>query len=232
MESEEGEEAMSLRTAILRNFRASLDVSGDENGRQTAVSERLAKTPRNLIPARGRLPLNGRLALFSDQAEKVGATVARIPAAEEAPRAIADYLRARNLPPAVRMGNDPRLEAMPWDTVATLDVAKGASGGKDLTGVSHAFAGVAETGTLVLTSGVDNPTTLNFLPETHIIVVAAEDVTGDMETVWDRLRAFYGKGTMPRCVNMVSGPSRSADIEQTLLLGAHGPKDVHVLVVG
>ncbi|MFX8828968.1 LUD domain-containing protein, partial [Acinetobacter baumannii] len=78
---------------------------------------------------------------------------------------------------------------------------------------------VAESGTLVLTSGRDNPTTLNFLPEYHVVVVEASDIAGDYETIWNRVRAAYGKGTMPRTVNMVTGPSRSGDIEQTLLLG-------------
>jgi L-lactate dehydrogenase complex protein LldG len=95
--------------------------------------------------------------------------------------------------------------------------------------VSHAFGGVAESGTLVLTSGRDNPTTLNFLPDTHIVVIDAKDIAGDYETLWARLR---GQGAMPRTVNWITGPSRSADIEQTLILGAHGPRRLHVMVVG
>ena len=97
---------------------------------------------------------------------------------------------------------------------------------------SHAFAGVAETGTLVLLSGPDNPTTLNFLPDTHIVMLSADDVAGDYETVWRRLRERYGPGALPRTVNLITGPSRSADIEQTLILGAHGPRALHILVVG
>ena len=83
-----------------------------------------------------------------------------------------------------------------------------------------------------LASGQDNPTTLNFLPETHIVVLRAEGVAGDYETVWAKLRARYGKGALPRTVNWVTGPSRSGDIEQTILLGAHGPRRLHVVVVG
>jgi L-lactate dehydrogenase complex protein LldG len=98
--------------------------------------------------------------------------------------------------------------------------------------VSHAFAAVAETGTLVLTSGADNPTTLNFLPDVHIVVVAARDVAPDFESALTRLRGRFGAGVMPRAVNMITGPSRSADIEQTLILGAHGPRKLHVVVVG
>jgi L-lactate dehydrogenase complex protein LldG len=91
---------------------------------------------------------------------------------------------------------------------------------------------VAESGTLALLSGPDNPTTLNFLPDTHIVVVDAGDIVGDYETVWRRLRERYGAGSMPRTVNFVTGPSRSADIEQTIILGAHGPRALHILVVG
>jgi L-lactate dehydrogenase complex protein LldG len=113
-----------------------------------------------------------------------------------------------------------------------MEVLRGPSDGHDLAAVSHAFTAVAETGTLVLTSGPDNPTTLNFLPDVHIVVVDAADVAADFETVMERLRERYGTGIMPRTVNMITGPSRSADIEQTLLLGAHGPRKLHVIVVG
>lgn len=84
----------------------------------------------------------------------------------------------------------------------------------------------------MLTSGPDNPTTVNFLPEVHVVAVAAGDIAGDYETVLGRLRETYGKGEMPRTVNLITGPSRSADIEQTLLLGAHGPRRLHVMIVG
>ena len=128
----------------------------------------------------------------------------------------------------VRRGGDPRLEAMPWGKERTLEVGVGASDGHDLVAVSHAFGGVAESGTLMLTSGADNPTTLNFLPDTHVVVLDAADVTGDYETLWQRLRERCGDGVLPRTVNLITGPSRSADIGQTLILGAHGPRRLHV----
>ena len=80
-------------------------------------------------------------------------------------------------------------------------------------------------------SGPDNPTTLNFLPEHHVVVVSAKDIAGNYETVWDALRKKFG-AELPRTVNWITGPSRSADIEQVHLHGAHGPKGLHVLVVG
>jgi len=223
---------MSVRGSILRKIRSSLATSETDEARRDAVAVRLADSPKNLIPARGQLPLAARLDLFVDQAEKIGATVTRVASSDDVPRAVSEYLRGRNMPQALRLGDDHRLQAMPWETMPTLEVTKGASDGTDLVGLSHAFGGIAETGTLALASGPDNPTTLNFLPETHIVAVAAEDIAGDLETVWARLRAYYGKGEMPRALNLISGPSRSGDIEQTILLGAHGPKDLHIVVVG
>jgi L-lactate dehydrogenase complex protein LldG len=120
---------------------------------------------------------------------------------------------------------------MPWSET-TLEVATGRSDGNDPNAVSHAFGGVAESGTLAMVSGSENPTTLNFLPDNHIVVISAADIAGDYETIWRRLRDQFGKGTMPRTVNMITGPSRSADIEQTLLLGAHGPRTLHIIIVG
>ncbi|MCW2308115.1 LutC/YkgG family protein [Rhodobium gokarnense] len=220
------------RDSILGTVRASLKGDADLDARREAVRARLSGHQRNLIPARGQLGDAERVALFAGQAEKVGATVARVADAGAVPEAVADYLRGRNLPQRIRKGMDKRLGALPFDKTPTLEVNTGPSDGTDLVGLSHAFGGVAETGTLVLASGGDNPTTLNFLPETHIVVISAEDIAGDYETVFERVRAAYGEGTMPRCLNLVTGPSRSGDIEQTILLGAHGPKDVHIVVVG
>ncbi len=152
--------------------------------------------------------------------------------ADDVPRAVASYLREKNLPASVRMGADARLGAMPWDAQRALEVKSGASDGDDEAGVSFAAAGIAETGTIVLPSGPDNPTTINFLPEHHIVVVDAADIAGDMETVLARIRERFGKGQMPRTLNFVTGPSRSGDIEQKLLLGAHGPRALHLIVVG
>jgi L-lactate dehydrogenase complex protein LldG len=170
------------------------------------------------------------VALFRAQAEAAFATVAEVASAAAVPGAVADYLRGHNLPAALRLGHDPRLAAMPWGDTS-LAIERGPSDGGDLNAVSHAFGGVAETGTLIMVSGPDNPSTLNFLPDNHIIVLSAADILGDYESIWDRMRAAYGKGRMPRTVNMITGPSRSADIEQTLLLGAHGPRRLHIVVV-
>jgi L-lactate dehydrogenase complex protein LldG len=221
---------MSARDEIFSNIRRSLGVKGSDTIRQQIVTDRLERAPRGVIPARGQVSGEERLALFRQQAEASLATVTEVASPAEVPQSIALFLRNHNLPASLRMGDDPRLAAMPWSET-TLDISHGVSEGGDLNAVSHAFGGVAETGSLVMVSGAENPSTLNFLPDNHIVVVSAKDIAGDYESVWNRVRFAFGKGGMPRTVNWITGPSRSGDIEQTMLLGAHGPRRLHVVVV-
>jgi L-lactate dehydrogenase complex protein LldG len=218
---------MTARDEVFANIRRSLHVSGAEAPRRAAVADRLARAPSGVIPARGK----GGVATFKAEAERAAATLAEVASAGDVPEAIASYLRERNLPATLRIGADPRLAGLPWGRTP-LELSHGPSDGHDLNAASVAFAGVAESGTLALASGADNPTTLNFLPDNHVVVLFAEDVVGDMESVFARLRARYGAGQAPRTLNFITGPSRSADIEQTLLFGAHGPRRLHIVLVG
>ena len=220
----------SARDDILANIRRSIGAKGSDRIRQQMVDDRIERAPRGVIPARGQLDADGRKTLFRVRAEAVQTTVDIVAKPEDVPQAVAAYLRDHNLPAAIRIGADPYLMAMRWEETA-IEVGSGPSKGQDLSSVSHAIAGIAETGTLVLTSGGDNPTTLNFLPDNHIVVLRAGDIAGDYESVWAKIRMSYGKGEMPRTVNYVTGPSRSGDIEQKLLLGAHGPRNLHVVIV-
>lgn len=223
---------MSSRDIVLASIRRSLGVSGTEAPRRQAVADRIAGHPRGIVPARGDLPPAERLELFRRMVLAAAGTLDTLEDEAAVPEAVAAYLRAKNLPLALLHGQDPRLTRLPWGRAPALEVREGISDGHQLAALSHAFGAVAESGTAVLVSGPDNPSTLNLLPDHHLILVRAEDVAGDYETVWDRLRAAYGPGVLPRTVNWITGPSRSADIEQTLLLGAHGPRSVHVLLVG
>lgn len=221
----------TARAAVLARIRASLGVTGGEETRRAAVAQRLAGHPAGVVPEIGGLSGAGAVTRFREQLLAAAATLSEVATAAEVPGAVAAFLAARNLPARIRRGDDPRLSAMPWSP-GLVEVATGRSHGDDLVGLSHAETAVAESGTLLLVSGPDNPTTLNFLPETHVVVVDAADVVGSLEEAIARLRRRYGAGTMPRTVNLVTGPSRSADIEQRLLYGAHGPKALHVVLVG
>ena len=221
---------MSAREEILANIRRSLNVTGAEAPRRMAVEDRIAQARPGIIPKRGQGDGARQTATFKAEAERAQASVIEVESAADAPGEIARFLRDSNLPATLRMGDDPRLAAMPW-SATSLEIAHGASDGHDLNAVSAAFVAIAESGTLALASGADNPTTLNFLPDNHFVIVAASDIVGDYESLWRKLRGRYGKGGMPRTVNLITGPSRSADIEQTLLLGAHGPRRLHIVIV-
>lgn len=221
---------MSARSEILADIRRALGVTGTEAPRRRAVADRLERAPQGTIPKRGQIDFQARQALFRAEAERVSASVAEVASAADVPEEVAAYLRARNLAAKLRMGDDPFLAALPWGRT-NLEVSEGSSDGTDQVGLSHALGAVAESGTLVLVSGNANPTTLNFLPDTHIVIVAATDVVGAYEDIWQKLRGLYGKGQMPRAVNLITGPSRSADIGQKMQLGAHGPRQLHIIIL-
>jgi L-lactate dehydrogenase complex protein LldG len=223
---------VSRREAVLGKVRRALGAPADDETRRRAVEARLGDPHSNLIPARGQLEREERIRLFVEMAEKVSATVRRAERMDDVPILVAAHLRWHNLPLQIRVGSDPVIAALPWEREPHLERLNGPSDGSDAAALSRAFAGVAESGTLVLLSGEDNPTTLNFLPDTHFVLVSADDIAGDYETVWRRIRELRLPGTLPRTVNWITGPSRSADIEQTLILGAHGPRALHILVVG
>jgi len=102
--------------------------------------------------------------------------------------------------------------------------------GDDLVGITGVHLAIAETGTLMLLSGPDTHAVTSLLPETHVAIVPADRIEPAMEEAWVRTRDE--RGQLPRAVNFVSGPSRTADIEGQLQIGAHGPFRVHVVVVG
>lgn len=221
---------MSTREMILGRVRARLPKAPDA-ARRAAVEHRLAAHPRNLIPARGQGDVEHRIRVFTEMMLAVGGTVEVLNDVNEVPHAVADYLRRGNLPAQLRRGADPLLARLPWHRGGTLEVMEGPAVDADRASISHAFAGIAESGTIMQVSGADNPTTLNFLPEAHIVLLEASALFASYEEAWSKLREVMGEGNMPRTVNLISGPSRTADIEQTIVRPAHGPKNMHVIIV-
>lgn len=217
------------RDQILGDLRARLGRGRLSESAKAEAEARLAAHRRNLVPARAAaLDHAGQVALFVREIEAVDATVARVADAGDVPGAVADYLSRQNLPARLVMTPDPKLDAIPWSERPLLELRRGRAEDGDAAGITGAFAAIAETGTLMLVSGPDTPTRNNFLPDTHIVVLRASEVVACYEDGWDRLRAA---GAMPRTVNFISGPSRTGDIEQRLVLGAHGPRRLHIVIV-
>jgi len=219
------------KQAVLGAIRRGLRRGPLSADRAQPLRDRLARHPRHLIPARSRLPHPEQIALFVANVEREYGTVIRLPDTAAVPGAITDYLAMQNLPSALVMAPHPELRAVPWSERPLLQIREGRAEGSDVVSLQHGFAGIAETGTLMLPSAPERPTTLNLLAETALVLLRASRVVGAYEEAWNLLRAEHGEGTMPRNVMLVTGVSRSADIEQTLELGAHGPRRLHVLLV-
>lgn len=196
----------------------------------TAKHKPVAPKPQPLIPQRGQVTGQTLIDLFKRYLGVASTTFDEVASEAEVPAAVARYLSSRNLPAKLRVSPDKRISGLPWSNQPLLEVSTGASDGFDETSVTPVLAGVAETGTLVLQSSAETPSTLHFLPDTHIVVMKTSEVVGTYEGALDLLKAKNG-GKMPRTVNFVTGPSRSADIGKILLMGAHGPKRLHVVLV-
>lgn len=224
----------TARDAILAGIRRSLNRGRLAPSRTAELHARVASHRRNLIPARAMaLDHCGQVDLFVAMAEEAQASVARVASPTEVPDAVARYLAAENLPAELVAAPDPGLDQIPWATRPLLRLRRGRAEAADTVGLTPCFAAIAETGTLMLISGAATPTTLNFLPETQIVLVHADQVVAAYEDGWDRLRAAIGPGAanLPRAVNFITGPSRTGDIEQRIVLGAHGPRRLHIMVV-
>ncbi|MBL6930384.1 MAG: lactate utilization protein [Rhodospirillales bacterium] len=220
---------MGPRELILGNIAKSLKESALSPSSRQEIETRLSAHANNTVPRRGQGENEVQTALFIAEAERVNATTERLDGLEQVGEAVLRYLASHNLPGSVKVAPHPLLENVDWSKHPTLDVARGRAEDSDQASLSVARAGVAETGTLVLHSGPECPTTLNFLPDNHIVLLPQSQLVGAYEEAWEMLRG--DSNAMPRTVNWVTGPSRSADIEQTLLLGAHGPRRLHILII-
>jgi len=222
------EQSQRSRDRILGRIRASYgrpEGPGPSERRQAeAYLQRHAVGPKPPIPDSDKIPR------FVAQSARLSATIDRAQRRDQIPEIVARYCGHHGLVP----------RAVAWQAFQDLDWARAGlqvefrapvrdEPEPDLIGITGCFAAVAETGTLAMLSGPDTPASMTLLPETHIAVVPQDRVLYHMEDVFERLRAE--RGLLPRALNFISGPSRTADIEQTLVLGAHGPYRVHLILL-
>ena len=221
----------AARDAILGRVRKALRKTGSDAAARAKAEAYIAahaQGPRPAMPA-------DLVARFLQRATDMASTVERIASAAEIPAAVARYLDALELPPELAAQKShagvcwPEFADLDWSG-AGLFIEARPTAGHDRLGITGAFCAIAETGTLVFTTGADTPTASALLPDTHVAVVRADRVVAGMEEAFALVRA--ATGGMPRAMNMISGPSRTGDIEQTIVLGAHGPYRVHLLLLG
>ena len=218
------------RDAILGRVRKALHKTGADTAARADAEAYLAaraQGPRPAIPA-------DLVARFLQRATDMSSTVERIASRSEIPGAVARYLDALELPPELAEQKShagvcwPEFADLDWSG-AGLTIEARPTVGHDRLGITGSFCAIAETGTLVFTTGAATPTATALLPDTHIAVIRADRVVSGMEEAFALVRNEHGG--MPRAMNMISGPSRTGDIEQTIVLGAHGPFRVHILVL-
>lgn len=214
------------KASILNRIRAAQGRSGAATpAEHQAVNAHLTAHPRGPQPDSG----SDALVRFLDRAQSLSTSVERVARTADVPQAVARYLNDHALPKQAVCW--PALRALDWQSVGVTIEARPARG-DDIVGMTGAFCAIAETGTLMMLSGSETPGAASLLPETHIAVVPEKRIVRAMEDAWALLRAERGDTAMPRAVNFISGPSRTADIEQTLVMGAHGPYRVHVILTG
>ena len=218
------------RDAVLDRVRRALGKAGlDDQARADAQAYVAAHAhgPRPSMPP-------DVVQRFVDRATDMASTVERIASPAEIPSAVARYLGALKLPPSLAMQESrsgvcwPEFGQLDWRSVG-LDIEARPTVGDDRIGITGTFCAIAETGTLVLITGEPWPVATALLPDTHFAVVRADRIVSGMEEAFALIRTE--RSAIPRAINLISGPSRTGDIEQTIVLGAHGPYRVHILVL-
>lgn len=190
---------------------------------------RTAPVSGNVAPLAGSGPRpaveGDAVARFASKMLEKSATLAQLGTLADVGGEVDRFLRAQGA--SRQLCVSPALAGIDWP--ADLDIQYRAAVREDQTSVTPCFAAVAESGGIVTLSGPGTPSTLNFVPDNHIVIVHAAQVVRHFEDAWARWRATGL--AMPRTLNIISGPSRTADIEQTIQLGAHGPRRLHILLV-
>lgn len=219
------------RARIMASIGAALDGAESIAARRRGAAERLERPLAHALPVRAMGDSIQCVQRFKDCQRNLGVELIEVSAAADAPAAIASYLQVLGLPPILRRGEDALLGRLPWSEAAGLLVETGPAERGDAAGLSRAVAAAAETGTLVLASGRDNPGTLAFQPDTHIVLLAADTIVGSYEEACALALAANG-GALPRALNLVTGASRTGDIGGKIVMGAHGPRRLAVVLTG
>lgn len=220
----------TAKAQILAQIRQNLKIAGDQTDRVKRVKERLQQHPRNILPSRVPQDSKQQLSVFQSFCAENAISVAEITSFADVPLAVQDFLKSHNQPAQIKATDESFLKEINWQQQPLLDISYGACTKSDKTAISGCLAAIAETGTIMVHSGSDFPMGAAFFPDNHIVIVKESQMMGWYEQAWDQIRAIY-PDLLPRQVTLVSGPSRTGDIEHKVQLGAHGPKKMHILLL-
>ncbi len=208
--------SISARDAILTRIRS---VTGTKSDTPTAKPEqRMAEFPQLIRPVLGS-DLEAR---FAEKLALGGGSLSQVDGYQQAVAEIKRFVDEAQLPHRLKLA--PALSELDWGE--DFEINYGTTEGDDLVSVTPAMCAIAETGSVVLVSGKNSPTALNFLPDLHIVLVESSQLVAHIEDAWVKLRE---DDIIPRTINIITGPSKTADVEQTLQIGAHGPRKLHII---
>ncbi|MFW1677878.1 LutC/YkgG family protein [Pontibacter sp. JAM-7] len=203
---------------------------GEPTAEQRAVAlARIQAHKPVLIPARAQLDHAAQVELFRTMATQAAAKIIELNHLSELPQKVTEWLQHQQFKQLVS-ASDNWINDLDWSPLGDIQRVQRVAQSGDRASLTGCMAGIAETGTLMLHSGNSSPTTLNFLPDCHLVVLRESQVVGSYEDAWQLLRKTHPDG-MPRTVNMITGPSRSADIGQKLQMGAHGPCELVIFLL-
>jgi len=217
----------SSRDRILGRIKTGTNAQERTEADVEILQARIHSAKRGIVPAQTELGGKARLEYFTAKAEGQGTSIKRVRNGAEALAEVRDFLRQNNLPARIVASPSSQLDDLGLDGAGDLEVRRGPAEKSDITSVTPVYRAIAETGTIVTRSGDETPSTLNFVPEYHIAILREKDLVASYEDSWDAVR----EKEMPRTVNWISGPSRSGDIAMTMFMGAHGPRQQHIIII-
>jgi L-lactate dehydrogenase complex protein LldG len=217
---------VSARDNILARIRRQQGRTGITPTEAELTQVRAAIAQRPVGPLPGIAHVTDPVGQFRGECDRLATTHTQATDRADVPYEVQRYLDANGL--------DRRVLA--WHELADLDWAGAGiavddrvAQGTDRTSITGCFCAIAETGTVLLLSSPQTPKATALVPETHICLVSRARIVATMEDAFALMRREVGEP--PRATWFISGPSRTADIEQTLVIGAHGPYRVHVILV-
>lgn len=187
------------------------------------VNERLQRHPRGPRPHwQEELLLR-----FINKVKQAAASLEYINSQQDIVQAVVSYIKEHALDESLVRTDTPLLNTLKWPDSFQAEARAATS--QDMVVLVEAYAAVAETGSVVMCSSENTPVSLNFLPDHYLCVVHKHRIVSSMEDLWDRIR--QDGPMLPRAINIITGPSRTADVEQIIQMGAHGPRRVHLLLL-
>lgn len=212
---------MTARDRLLNAIRTGLGLPPAAPAEIAASAAALLDQPQI---ARPRLAAPDLAQAFAAKATALGTTIDRVAGMAQVPQALRRYLDAHGLPASFALQPTPELTGLDWTgTTPHTGVAP-----NEPVALGLALYGIAESGSLVIHSGADNPILLSFLPLHHIVVLRETTLLPYLEDYAARMTTQ----PVPRNAILITGPSGTTDIEGSYVRGAHGPGFLHVIVIG